>query len=102
MPQERKLTTSPITINVPAIPEPYNTATVVFPICFSSDSFPKNEIIIGIIGYTHGITQLRIAPPIANIIRLKIDRFSCPLVSSSSAELKTSLSDLGSPDSTIT
>ena len=27
---------------------------------------PKNEIIIGIIGYTQGMTQLKIAPPTAS------------------------------------
>ena len=46
---------------------------VLRPMFLSSDILPKNDIMIGIIGYTQGITQLRIAPPMARRNIFKID-----------------------------
>ena len=77
---------------------------VLRPMFLSSDILPKNDMMIGIIGYTQGITQLRIAPPIARRNIFNIDFLSeseFPLSSSRPAELKVNLSERGSPFSTI-
>ena len=76
---------------------------VLRPIFLSSDILPKNDMIIGIIGYTQGITQLRIAPPIARRNMFNFDFLSeseFPLSSPRTAGLKDNLAERGSRFST--